>query len=348
MSSMSETSENTPSLDRVRENAARTLYETVQTERAEARFPKASERPFFPPELPLADARYAISREQTRGGLGRILEAHDLRLDRPVAVKEPLNNGLDVEARFIREALITARLQHPAIVPIQDIGRTEEGKPFYVMKMVVGRSLAELLQEKRSLAERLSLLPNLIAVTEAMAYAHAQGIVHRDLKPSNVLIGPFGETVVIDWGLAADLGQANRSGYSVTGAYEFAVLELTNTGTVMGTPEYMPVEQAQGRSVDQRADVYAIGAMLYHVLSGVPPYQGASSEEVLRAVTKADPIPIRLRLSEVPEKLAAIVAKAMARDRNDRYPTARELREDLRRFETTQALGQTQELGQTW
>src|SRR5712692_7905275 len=243
MSSLSETSENTPILDQLRKNATRTLYETVQNERA-ARFPKASERPFFLPELPLADGRYDISREQARGGLGRILEAHDLRLDRPVAIKEPLNHGLDVEARFIREAMITARLQHPAIVPIQDIGRTEEGKPFYVMKMVVGRSLAELLQEKRSFAERLSLLPNLIAVTEAMAYAHAQGIVHRDLKPSNVLIGLFGETVVIDWGLAADLGQANGSGHSVTGAYEIAVLELTNAGTVMGTPEYMPVEQA--------------------------------------------------------------------------------------------------------
>src|SRR5262249_30774122 len=222
------------------------------------------------------------------------------------------------------------------IVPVHDLGRTEEGKPFYVMKMVAGRSLAEVLRGKRSLAERLSLLPNLVAVADAMAYAHAHGIVHRDLKPSNVLVGPFGETVIVDWGLAADLN-ASRSD-SVDGAYELAVSELTAAGTVMGTPEYMPPEQAQGLSVDERADVYAIGAMLYHLLSGAPPYEGNTSEEVLKKLAKMDPIPIAQRQSEVPGELAAIVTKAMARDPSDRYPSAKELREQLRRFETNQVL----------
>jgi len=328
-------SDKRPSLDRVRKDGTRTLYETSRDDRTEG-LPRASDKPFLPRELPVADARYAISREQARGGLGRILEAHDLRLDRPVAVKEPLYSGLDVEARFIREALITARLQHPAIVPVHDLGRTEEGKPFYVMKMVAGRSLAEVLRGKQRLAERLSLLPNLIAVADAMAYAHAHGIVHRDLKPSNVLVGPFGETVIVDWGLAADLN-ASRS-YSVTGAYDLAVSELTTAGTVMGTPEYMPPEQAQGRSVDERADVYAIGAMLYHLLSGAPPYEAATSEEVLEKLITVDPIPISQRHSGVPAELAAIVTKAMARDRSHRYPTAKELREELRRFETNQVL----------
>ena len=330
-------SEKPPHSSRAVKDASRTLYETSD-ERPDLGFPNVSDKPFLPLELPVADGRYAVSGEQARGGLGRILQAHDLRLDRTVAVKEPLYGGLEVEARFIREALITARLQHPAIVPVHDLGRSEGGKPFYVMKMVAGRSLAEVLRERRSLAERLALLPSLIAVADAMAYAHAHGIVHRDLKPSNVLIGPFGETVIVDWGLAADLNPTRSAG-AVSSAYQIATSELTTAGTVMGTPEYMPPEQAQGKSVDERADVYAIGAMLYQLLSGAPPYEGATSREVLESLTKVDPIPIRQRHSAAPKELAAIVTKAMARDRNKRYPTARELRDDLRSFETHQVLG---------
>ena len=149
--------------------------------------------------------RYDVRGEFARGGLGRIFRAHDRRLARPVAVKQLIAGGTEAARRFIREALITARLQHPAIVPIYEAGRWPSGEPFYAMKLVSGRSLDEVIKQKRTLADRLTLLPNIIAVAEAMAYAHSQRIIHRDLKPANVLVGSFGETVLIDWGLAKDL-----------------------------------------------------------------------------------------------------------------------------------------------
>ncbi len=139
------------------------------------------------------DERYSVLGEHARGGLGRILKAIDTRLKRKVALKELLRPDEDEETRFMREALIIARLQHPSIIPIQDLGRwASSGKPYYAMKMVSGRSLAELIEEKKTLQERLALLPNVIAVADAISYAHSQRIIHRDLNPANVLIGAFG------------------------------------------------------------------------------------------------------------------------------------------------------------
>ncbi len=253
-----------------------------------------------PKSIAVDTGRYELAGEHARGGLGRILHGRDVLLDRPVAVKQLLRDGDEAEARFIREALITARLQHPSIVPVHDLGRTPAGKPFYTMRMISGRSLAEIIRQTRTLEQRLALLPHVIAVAHAMAYAHGRRVIHRDLKPSNILIGPFGETVVVDWGLAADLDEANRGSRSVSTAYEIAAAGLTVSGTVLGTPEYMPAEQAEGKSVDERADVYAIGAILYHLLAAAPPYT------------------------------------AMARDPRDRYLTAKELADDLERFRTGQ------------
>jgi WD40 repeat protein len=283
--------------------------------------------------------RYALYGERARGGLGRILEARDLRLDRTVAVKELLGRGEEAEARFVREALITARLQHPAIIPLYDFGQSPTGKPFYAMKMVEGRSLAEVVKSKRTMAERLELLPNIIAVADAIAYAHGRGVIHRDLKPSNVLIGPFGETVVIDWGLAADLSEGTHDIAPTIGSSERPSSGLTVAGTVMGTPEYMPPEQAEGKIVDERADVYAIGAILYYVLCGAAPYKGNSSSEVLTALARKHPVPLEEKEKTVPQELATIVRKAMSRIPQERYPTARELAEDLKRFQTGQLVG---------
>ena len=163
--------------------------------------------------LPLVnDDRYDVRDEFARGGLGRIFRAHDKRLARPVAVKQLLAGGSEAARRFIREALITARLQHPAIVPIYEAGRWPSGEPFYAMKLVSGRSLDQVIRGKKTLSERLTLLPNVIAVAEAIAYAHSQRIIHRDLKPANVLVGSFGETVLIDWGLAKDLSTGTEVG----------------------------------------------------------------------------------------------------------------------------------------
>src|SRR5882757_2805875 len=203
--------------------------------------------------------RYQIINEHGRGGLGRVSRAHDLDLGRDVAIKELISRGNLSEVRFLREALITARLEHPGIVPVHEAGRWPDGTPFYAMKLVAGRSLRELLAERRTVTERIGLLHHVIAVADAIAYAHGRNIIHRDLKPANVIVGDFGETIVIDWGLAKDLSAAEDS-TSGGGPFSATVDDgLTSTGSVLGTPAYMAPEQERGERVDQRADVFAIG-----------------------------------------------------------------------------------------
>jgi tRNA A-37 threonylcarbamoyl transferase component Bud32 len=290
--------------------------------------------------LPPAEAnRYDVSGEFAHGAIGRILHARDRKLNRPVAIKELIFPGGTVEARFVTEALVTARLQHPSIVPVYDAGRWESGEPFYAMKFVSGRSLADVIAGTKTLRERLALLPHVLAVAEAIAYAHTERVIHRDLKPANVLIGDFGETVVIDWGLAKDLSQEGGPEPVVAMAPANADSSLTHQGMVVGTPAYMPPEQAAGRPVDERADVYSLGAILYHVLAGTRPYDSGSSAQVIDQVVRGPPTPLAERQKGIPADLLAIVAKAMARDPAQRYATARELAEDLRRFQTGQIVG---------
>jgi len=282
------------------------------------------------------ERRYLVIGEHARGGLGRILKARDCDLDRPVALKELLRESKDAESRFAREAEITARLQHPSIVPVYEAGRWSNGKPFYAMKLISGQSLATAIHQRSALRDRLALLPTLIAVADAIAYAHEQGVVHRDLKPSNVLIGRFGETVVIDWGLAVDTRGPQRA---ASRQHPVNAAKLAVVGAVMGTPEYMAPEQARGQAVDSRADVYALGAMLYHLVAGAPPYEGSSSAEVLSKLTAGPPVPLEKRQPGISEELAAIANKAMAREQDERYPSAQELAADLRRFQTGQLVG---------
>jgi WD40 repeat protein len=290
------------------------------------------------------DERYDIAGEVARGGLGRILAATDKRLRRQVALKELLRDGGDAEARFLREALITARLQHPSIIPLHDAGRFRSGQIFYSMKLVSGRSLEAAIESRPTLAERLSLLPHVIDVADAIAYAHSRRIIHRDLKPLNVLVGEFGETVVIDWGLAKDLSaghaDSDRAGAAV--AFDEGSAHLTMDGAIMGTPAYMPPEQARGAGVDERADVYALGAILYHLLAGAPPYDDAPIREILRKLISnppAPPTPLRRRVAGVPRDLEAIVDKAMAGAPEDRYRSAGDLVADLKKFQTGQIVG---------
>lgn len=287
---------------------------------------------------PLGDrSRYAIESEFARGGLGRILKAHDERLDRPVAIKELLTSGAVLRDRFQREVAITARLQHPSIVPVYDAGGSIDGEPFYVMKLLTNsRTLKDVVAERADLDQRLALLPNLIAVADATAYAHSEQIIHRDLKPSNILIGAFGETVVIDWGLAKDLSLGDQPDELTGSPYRAASAELTMAGSVLGTPQYMAPEQARGEPVDKRADVYALGALLYYVLAGRAPYRGRDSSHVLELVLKEAPPPIADAQPGVPADLRAIVSKAMARDPVARYADAEALAADLRRFQTGQ------------
>jgi hypothetical protein len=290
-------------------------------------------------ELPqIAGGRYAIGDEVGRGGLGRVLRARDRVLDREVAVKELIAGDEGARRRFVREALITARLQHPSIVSVYEAGRWGDGAPFYAMKLVAGRPLSEAIADATTLEARLALVPTVLAVADAIAYAHARRIVHRDLKPGNVLVGEFGETVVIDWGLAKDLSSDDRDA-APAGPYREAAGDHTVVGSVLGTPAYMAPEQAAGEEIDERADVYALGAMLYHVIAGAIPHEGPSLDVVIARVIAGEIVPLAEREPRAPADLAAIVSKAMAREPAARYPTARELAEDLRRFQAGQLVG---------
>ncbi len=288
--------------------------------------------------LPTASVtRYAIEREIGRGGLGRVMRARDRVLDRTVAVKEILEGDEDSHRRFVREALITARLQHPAIVPLYEAGRWKDGTPFYAMRLIRGRPLSELL-EGAALERRLALLPAVQSASDAVAYAHSERIIHRDLKPGNVMVGDYGETVVIDWGLAKDLSIDDRDALEA-GPYRAVSGDQTIAGAVMGTPAYMAPEQARGETVDERSDVYALGAMLYHVLSGENPHEQDPRDELLARIRAGRVAPLRERAAELPADLVAIVEKSMAADAVDRYPTGKEFAEDLRRFQAGQLVG---------
>ena len=295
--------------------------------------------------------RYQVTGEVGYGGVGRVLRAVDQVLDRPVAVKELLAASEAMRRRFVREALITARLQHPSIVPVYDAGRLGDRSPFYAMKLVSGRPLDKAIAETTTLAQRLALLPTVLAIADAMAYAHSERVVHRDLKPGNVLVGNYGETIVIDWGLAKDLA-ADEPDALDAGPYRTAALDKTVAGTLLGTPAYMAPEQAAGEPVDERADVYALGAIMYHVISGATPHEGNTLEEVVHRVISGDVRPLAEREPEVPRDLAAIVNKAMAVKSAERYPNANGLADDLRRFLTGQLVAShsygTRELLRRW
>jgi eukaryotic-like serine/threonine-protein kinase len=313
-----------------------TVTDTESTE-TESRSESQLVTPQGGEKLPQRDPeRYVIVREHGRGGLGRVLNARDREMDRTVALKELVGSDHRSDARFVREALITARLEHPAIVPVYEAGRWPSGKPYYAMKMVSGVPLKQRMNECETFSDRMALLGNISAVADAMAYAHSKGVIHRDLKPSNVMVGEFGETVVIDWGLAKDLSMsANAVHGADAGPYRLAAEGVTAVGHIVGTPLYMPPEQARGEVVDQRADVYAIGAMLYHLLSGEAPYQASSCKKLVgKVAAAAPPRPLEEVASRIPHDLVAIVRKAMAPDKADRYRNARELAEDLKRFQT--------------
>ncbi|HUJ62687.1 MAG TPA: serine/threonine-protein kinase [Kofleriaceae bacterium] len=266
--------------------------------------------------------------ELGRGGMGRVDDAYDRALGRPVAIKHILSAS-DVDlVRFEREARITARLEHPGIVPVHDAGRGPDGTPYYVMRRVDGRPLSELVGAKKTLAGRMTLLPNVLAACDAIAYAHARGVVHRDLKPSNILIGPFGETLVIDWGLAREANDAERPDAPIPPSDA----QLTRAGTVAGTPGFMAPEQARGEPVDARADVFALGATLFYVLAGDLPYDTASATEMV-SLAGSGRSPDWAKLpDELPRDLRAIITKAMATSAAERYRDGGALASDLRRF----------------
>ena len=291
------------------------------------------------PVFPVVDASaYELGPVVGHGGMGRIRIARDRRIGRRVAMKELLFNTESLAARFVREARVAASLQHPNIVPIYEVGCWADGTPFYTMRMIEGRTLFKAIQDATSLEERMELLPSVIAAADAVAFAHANGIIHRDLTPANILLGDFGETIVIDWGLAKDLRvDLDR----VAPEYQTGMTQqvLTAKGDVVGSPAYMPREQAAGEEIDARADVYALGAILYHLLAGRAPYQGRSSKAIIQKVRAEAPTPLDKVALGAPRGLVAIVRKAMARDVGDRHSNAKELASELRRFQAALVVG---------
>ncbi|MEO8548439.1 MAG: serine/threonine-protein kinase, partial [Kofleriaceae bacterium] len=288
-----------------------------------------------PPAMP-PDHRYAYGVEIARGGMGRVVEATDHVLGRTVALKEALSHDPEAVRRFQRETRITARLEHPSIVPVHDAGITASGAPFYVMRKIGGRPLEELVGRSPELADRLALLPHIVAASNAIAHAHARGVVHRDIKPSNILAGALGETMVIDWGLAKAIGETDEERHSRTTSVGHAGDDddniKTRAGIVFGTPGFMAPEQLRGAPVDERCDVYAMGATLYHLLARKPPHYAKNGADMMRAAVDGPPPPVRDLAPGVPPELATIVDKALAFDREARYHDARALADDLQRF----------------
>jgi serine/threonine protein kinase len=297
------------------------------------------------------EPRYKILGELGRGGMGHVLRAVDNDLRREVALKEIAPSFLSSPehvTRFLREARITGRLEHPAIIPVYEIGRQKIGDQeswYYTMRLVHGRTLkralldfhkkyADAAVEFRTV-EGQRLLDAVIAACHAVAFAHSRGVIHRDLKPDNIMLGDYGETVLLDWGLAKVLG-AELAAEDLPGARTVEIVDhgQTEAGAVMGTPQYLAPEQAAGRRdlIDSQTDVYSFGVVLFQVLTGELPFGEARAQEVLRLVQERLPEAPASRRRGVSAELSAICMKALAPDRSVRYRSPSDLALELRRW----------------
>jgi serine/threonine-protein kinase len=305
-----------------------------------------------PLESAAEGSRFQVVRPHARGGLGQVMIARDLELDREVALKEIHNfhsNRPSSRARFVREAEITGRLEHPGIVPVYGLGRHPDGRPFYAMRLIRGDTLRDLITrhhgpegQARTAADRSlelrRLLNHFMAVCNTIAYAHSQGVLHRDLKPSNILIGPYGETLLVDWGLAKMFGSAaqNASEHE-DGRTEDRVghsLTETRSGPILGTPIFMSPEQFSGRSdqLGPAIDVYSLGATLYVLLTGRLAFQGIEPARLPEKIRRGDFLTPRQANPEVSPALEAVCLKAMALLPQDRYQSPSALADDVERW----------------
>ena len=299
-------------------------------------------------------SRYTLTQVYGEGGLGQVWLATDPALKREIALKR-IRPGKDVsrdaQLRLIKEAQITGQLEHPNIIPVYELEHADsKGRPFYTMKFLRGQTLQEKIQAyhaKRKAGtdkplDLINLLNAFCDTCNAIAYAGARGIVHRDLKPQNIMVGDFGEVLVIDWGLAKKIGQPEDA-YGKDQIELASVLDETEThvGGVIGTPAYMAPEQAAGRNdhIDARTDVYCLGAVLFCILAGRSPHRGTrtknrikDTQDLLTRISVGATPSVRDVAPRVPRSLDAICSKAMSHSHLDRYQDARRLAEDVQRF----------------
>ncbi|HVS36488.1 MAG TPA: protein kinase [Gemmataceae bacterium] len=303
-------------------------------------------------------SRYRGLRLHARGGLGEILTAQDEDLHREVALKrlQPrLAGAAESRGRFLREAEITSQLEHPGVVPVYGLGQAADGSPVYAMRFIRGETFQQAVErfhtanqtgravEERRLAFR-RLASRFVSVCNTVAYAHNRGFLHRDLKPGNILIGEYGETLVVDWGLAKPIA-GPESDRIMNGDTATASSDWTQAGEVIGTPAYMSPEQADGRwnVVGPASDVYSLGATLYVLLTGRPPFGPGLVGEVLEKVRRGAFVRPRHVKKDVCPNLEAVCLKAMAARREQRYPTALALAADLERWLAGEAVGARRE-----
>lgn len=294
--------------------------------------------------------RYIVMGEIGRGGMGVVLEGWDVQLGREIAIKVLLREYKerpDAFRRFLEEARIASRLQHPGIVPIHELGLSPDNRPFFAMRLVHGQTLKQIMRRREDSSADLPRLLNVfLQVCQAVAYAHSQGVIHRDLKPANIMVGAFGVVNVMDWGLAKVLGEpdlpdalaaaqmaaemSHNRDYFKTTPFDWE-LPGTQVGTVFGTPAYLPPEQARGEigRVDKRADVFGLGSILCEMLTGHPPYTGIDGRDIYRKAVAADIASAldRLNATTAPLDLITLTKWCLSPDLLDRPADASDVLE---------------------
>lgn len=307
-----------------------------------------------PDDAPVLDgSRYRVVGPHAKGGLGAIFRAEDLELGRPLALKTiqiDRDDG-DSRSRILREAEITARLEHPGVVPVHGLLRAADGRPVYAMRFVAGRTLQDAIERFHGSRPRRydglafrQLLGRFVSVCQTMAFAHGKGVIHRDLKPSNIMIGEFGETLVVDWGLAKEIADCKlqianlKTSESGAGSEirnsQSEICNLTLDGHALGTPQYMSPEQAAGNwaAITPASDVFGLGATLYCILTGRPPWPWSEWPRMKPRIEAGDFLPPTAIVRSVPRGLEAVCQKAMALRPIDRYAGAVELAAEVERW----------------